>query len=65
MKIRLSTKLFVVGIAVVMISLLGFAIYRVQTNHKLYQESPTKTINNNNSTITIEKYEITEDEVNE
>lgn len=65
MKIRLSTKLFIVGVAVVMITFIGVSIYRIKTNHKLYQESPTKTINYSNSTITIEKHEITEDEISE
>lgn len=65
MKIRLSTKLFIVGVAVVMITFIGVSIYRIKTNHKLYQQSTKKDINYNSSTITIEKYEITEDEISE
>jgi len=63
MKIRLSTKLFIAGIAVVMISLIGVSIYRIQTNHKLYQQSPK--ININSSTVTIEVNENSENEISE
>ncbi|HBN04732.1 MAG TPA: hypothetical protein DD434_02945 [Bacteroidales bacterium] len=62
MKIRLSTKLFIIGFAVVIIAVLIIATCRVKTNPEFFIETST---NKNNSTITIEKNEIIENEVNE
>lgn len=65
MKIRLSTKLFIVGVAVVIIAAISVAIYNVKNNPESFIETSKDKNNYNNSTITIEKYEITEDEISE
>ncbi len=65
MKIRLRTKLFIVGVAIVIIAAISVAIYNVKTNPESFIETSKDKNNYNNSTITIEKYEITEDEISE
>lgn len=65
MKIRLSTKLFIVGVAIVIIATISVAIYRVKNNPESFIETSKDKNNYNNSTITIEKHEITEDEISE
>lgn len=65
MKIRLSTKLFIGGIAIVIIAAISVAIYNVKNNPESFIETSKDKNNYNNSTITIEKYEITEDEISE
>ncbi len=65
MKIRLSTKLFIVGVAIVIIATISVAIYNVKNNPESFIETSKDKNNYNNSTITIEKYEITEDEISE
>ena len=65
MKIRLSTKLFIVGVAIVIIATISVAIYRVKNNPESFIETSEDKNNYNSSTITIEKYEITEDEISE
>ncbi|MFV0598435.1 MAG: hypothetical protein ACK5M0_01735 [Bacteroidales bacterium] len=65
MKIRLSTKLFIVGVAIVIIAAISVAIYNVKNNPESFIETSKDKNNYNNSTITIEKYEITEDEISE
>lgn len=65
MKIRLSTKLFIVGVAIVIIATISVAIYRVKNNPESFIETSEDKNNYNNSTITIEKHEITEDEISE
>lgn len=61
MKIRLSTKLFIVGFAVVIIAIMSVSLYMIKNTPDTFLNYPT----DNNSTITIEKYEITEDEISE
>lgn len=65
MKIRLSTKLFIVGVAIVIIAAISVAIYNVKNNPESFIETSKDKNNYNNSTITIEKHEITEDEISE
>ena len=65
MKIRLSTKLFIGGIAIVIIAAISVAIYNVKNNPESFIETSKDKNNYNDSTITIEKYEITEDEISE
>ncbi len=65
MKIRLSTKLFIGGVAIVIIAAISVAIYNVKNNPESFIETSKDKNNYNNSTITIEKYEITEDEISE
>lgn len=65
MKIRLSTKLFIVGVAIVIIAAISVAIYNVKNNPESFIETSKDKNNYNSSTITIEKYEITEDEISE
>lgn len=64
MKTRLSTKLFVIGFAVVIIAAISVAIYRVKNNQESFIETSKDKNNYNYSTITIETQEITEDENN-
>lgn len=65
MKIRLSTKLFIGGVAIVIIAAISVAIYNVKNNPESFIETSKDKNNYNNSTITIEKHEITEDEISE
>lgn len=65
MKIRLSTKLFIGGVAIVIIAAISVAIYNVKNNPESFIETSKDKNNYNSSTITIEKYEITEDEISE
>ena len=65
MKIRLSTKLFIGGVAIVIIAAISVAIYNVKNNPESFIETSKDKNNYNNSTITIEKHEITVDEISE
>jgi len=65
MKIRLSTKLFIVGVAIVIIATISVAIYRVKNNPESFIETSEDKNNYNNSTFTIEVNENSENEISE
>lgn len=65
MKIRLSTKLFIVGVAIVIIAAISVAIYRVKNNPESFIETSKDKNNYNNSTFTIEVNENSENEISE
>ncbi len=65
MKIRLSTKLFIVGVAIVIIATISVAIYRVKNNPESFIETSEDENNYNNSTFTIEVNENSENEISE
>lgn len=65
MKIRLSTKLFIVGVAIVIIATISVVIYRVKNNPESFIETSEDKNNYNNSTFTIEVNENSENEISE